>query len=182
MEPALLSGSIPCGSEPVGAKLARDEDTSIYQWTELSFVASKLCSHKLAPTFVFGNFRMKRLLGACALLSLLAGCASQSGTVDPHGYDQTGVASYYGARHHGKRTASGERFDQHGLTAAHRQLPFGTRVKITNLGNNNSVVVRINDRGPYSRGRLIDVSREAAEQLGMLRSGTARVRVQALDD
>ncbi|SDB08280.1 rare lipoprotein A [Pseudomonas sp. NFACC23-1] len=125
---------------------------------------------------------MKRLLGACALLSLLAGCASQSGTVDPHGYDQTGVASYYGARHHGKRTASGERFDQHSLTAAHRQLPFGTRVKITNLSNNDSVVVRINDRGPYSRGRLIDVSREAAEQLGMLRSGTARVRVQALDD
>ncbi|WP_055135432.1 septal ring lytic transglycosylase RlpA family protein, partial [Pseudomonas corrugata] len=84
--------------------------------------------------------------------------------------------------HHGKRTASGERFDQYSLTAAHRQLPFGTRVKITNLGNNDSVVVRINDRGPYTRGRLIDVSREAAEQLGMLRSGTARVRVQALDD
>jgi rare lipoprotein A len=61
-------------------------------------------------------------------------------------------------------------------------LPFGTRVKITNLKNNDSVVVRINDRGPYSRGRLIDVSRAAAEQLGMLRSGTARVRVQALDD
>ncbi|MDD2029972.1 septal ring lytic transglycosylase RlpA family protein [Pseudomonas sp. FP1154] len=125
---------------------------------------------------------MKRLLGACALLSLLAGCASQSGTVDPHGYDQTGVASYYGARHHGKRTASGERFNQHGLTAAHRQLPFGTRVKVTNLKNNDSVVVRINDRGPYTRGRLIDVSRAAAEQLGMLRSGTARVRVQALDN
>lgn len=123
---------------------------------------------------------MKRLLGACALLSLLAGCASTD-AVDPHGYDKTGVASYYGAKHHGKRTASGERFNQHGLTAAHRQLPFGTRVKITNLNNDRSCVVRINDRGPYSRGRLIDVSREAAEQLGMLRSGTAKVRVQALD-
>lgn len=124
---------------------------------------------------------MKRLLSACALLSLLAGCASTD-TIDPHGYDKTGLASYYGAKHHGKRTASGERFNQHGLTAAHRQLPFGTRVKITNLNNDRSCVVRINDRGPYSRGRLIDVSREAAEQLGMLRSGTAQVRVQALDD
>ena len=124
---------------------------------------------------------MKRLLSACALLSLLAGCASTD-AIDPHGYDKTGVASYYGAKHHGKRTASGERFNQHGLTAAHRQLPFGTRVKVTNLNNDKSCVVRINDRGPHTRGRLIDVSREAAEQLGMLRSGTAKVRVQALDD
>ena len=123
---------------------------------------------------------MKRLLGACALLSLLAGCASHD--IDPRGYDQTGTASYYGARHHGKRTASGEPFDQHGLTAAHRQLPFGTRVLVTNLSNNKSVVVRINDRGPHTRGRLIDLSRQAAEQLGMLRSGTAKVRVQGMND
>jgi rare lipoprotein A len=124
---------------------------------------------------------MKRLLSACALLSLLAGCASTD-AIDPHGYDKTGVASYYGAKHHGKRTASGERFNQHALTAAHRQLPFGTRVKVTNLSNDKAVVVRINDRGPHTRGRLIDVSREAAERLGMLRSGTARVRMQAIDD
>ncbi|MCF4994163.1 septal ring lytic transglycosylase RlpA family protein [Pseudomonas syringae] len=124
---------------------------------------------------------MKRLLISCGLLSLLAGCASTD-IIDPHGYDQSGVASYYGAKHHGKRTASGEAFNQNALTAAHRQLPFGTRVKVTNLKNDESVVVRINDRGPHTRGRLIDVSRGAAEQLGMLRSGTARVRVQALDD
>lgn len=123
---------------------------------------------------------MKRLLSACALLSLLAGCASHD--IDPHGYDETGRASYYGAKHQGKRTASGERFNQHGLTAAHRGLPFGTRVKVTNLGNDKTVVVRINDRGPHTRGRLIDLSREAAERLGMLRSGTARVRVQALNN
>ncbi len=173
MEPVFESGSFPCGSG-----LAREDVIGCNIDVEFDGPFAS----KPAPTLVFGNFQMKRLLGACALLFLLAGCASQSGTVDPHGYDQTGVASYYGSRHHGKRTASGERFDQHSLTAAHRQLPFGTRVKITNLGNNDSVVVRINDRGPYSRGRLIDVSREAAEQLGMLRSGTARVRVQALDD
>ncbi|SDN35391.1 rare lipoprotein A [Pseudomonas arsenicoxydans] len=124
---------------------------------------------------------MKRLLSACALLSLLAGCASND-IIDPHGYDKTGVASYYGAKHQGKRTASGERFNKNSLTAAHRQLPFGTRVKVTNLNNDKSCVVRINDRGPHARGRLIDVSHEAAERLGMLGSGTARVRVQALDD
>ncbi|KAA0971335.1 septal ring lytic transglycosylase RlpA family protein [Pseudomonas sp. ANT_H12B] len=124
---------------------------------------------------------MKRLLSTCALLSLLAGCASTD-IIAPHGYDKTGTASYYGAKHHGKRTASGERFNKNSLTAAHRQLPFGTRVKVTNLNNDKSCVVRINDRGPYTRGRLIDVSHEAAEQLGMLRSGTAKVRVQALDD
>jgi rare lipoprotein A len=123
---------------------------------------------------------MLRLLGACALLSLLAGCASD-GLIDPHGYNASGSASYYGARHQGKRTASGERFDQSSFTAAHRQLPFGTRVQVTNLANDRKVVVRINDRGPHARGRLIDISRAAAEQLGMLRSGTAKVRVQALD-
>jgi rare lipoprotein A len=68
------------------------------------------------------------------------------------------------------------------MTAAHRRLPFGTRVQVTNLSNDRSVVVRINDRGPHIRGRLIDLSRQAAEQLGMLRSGTARVRVQALSN
>ena len=153
--------------------------------TLLKYRAARIAS-KPAPTGFCGFFPqhkdppMKRLLGACALLSLLAGCASHD--IDPRGYDQTGTASYYGARHHGKRTASGEPFDQHGLTAAHRQLPFGTRVLVTNLSNNKSVVVRINDRGPHTRGRLIDLSRQAAEQLGMLRSGTAKVRVQGMND
>ncbi|KFE54247.1 septal ring lytic transglycosylase RlpA family protein [Pseudomonas syringae] len=123
---------------------------------------------------------MLRFLAASALLSLLAGCAT--GVIDPRGYDETGTASYYGSQHHGNRTASGERFDQHGLTAAHRRLPFGTQVRVTNLNNDKTVIVRINDRGPHTRGRLIDVSREAAEQLGMLRSGTAPVRVQSLVD
>lgn len=122
---------------------------------------------------------MLRLFSATALFTLLAGCANQ--IIDPRGYDETGKASYYGSRHHGNRTASGERFNQNGLTAAHRQLPFGTRVKVTNLDNDKSVVVRINDRGPHARGRLIDLSRAAAEQIGMLRSGTAPVRVQSLD-
>ena len=123
---------------------------------------------------------MWRHLSALALFTVLAGCASHD--TDPNGYDKTGTASYYGSRHHGKRTASGERFNQHGLTAAHRSLPFGSRVRVTNLANQRSVVVRINDRGPHSRGRLIDLSRAAAQKIGMIRSGTARVRVQGLSD
>ena len=120
-----------------------------------------------------------------ALFGLLGGCASQRGddwSVAPQGYHAEGQASYYGARHHGKQTASGERFDQHALTAAHRSLPFGSRVLVTNLHNGKSVVVRINDRGPFVRGRIIDVSRQAAAQLDMLRDGVVPVRVQQLAD
>ena len=124
---------------------------------------------------------MRQLFCACAT-ALLAGCAILSQIIDPRGYNREGVASYYGARHQGARTASGERFNQNAMTAAHRQLPFGTRVVVTNLSNKRNVVVRINDRGPHTRGRLIDVSKGAAEELGMLRSGTARVRVQTLKD
>jgi len=123
---------------------------------------------------------MWRLLGISALLLFLAGCASHE--IDPRGYDETGSASYYGSQHHGKRTASGEPFDQNALTAAHRQLPFGTRLLVTNLDNQKTVVVHVTDRGPHARGRLIDLSRAAAEQLGMLRSGVTRVRVQSLSD
>lgn len=124
---------------------------------------------------------MRYLLTAVALL-LLAGCASQESIIDPHGYDQSGMASFYGSAHQGNRTASGERFNQRELTAAHRRLPFGTRVMVTNLSNERSVVVRINDRGPHTRNRLIDLSRAAAEQIGMVGAGTAKVRVQDLID
>ncbi|MFI8979008.1 septal ring lytic transglycosylase RlpA family protein [Ectopseudomonas khazarica] len=119
-------------------------------------------------------------LQTCALLgalALLGGCSTFGGS----GGSETGKASYYGQAHHGKRTASGERFDQHALTAAHRTLPFGTRVRVTNLNNERSVVVRINDRGPFVRGRIIDLSRAAAERLDMLRAGVVPVRLQALD-
>lgn len=114
------------------------------------------------------------------LFTLLAACSGQR--IDPDGYRAEGKASYYGARHHGKRTASGERFDQHALTAAHRSLPFGTRVRVTNLRNQRSVVVRINDRGPYARGRIIDLSRQAARQLGMLSAGVVPVRVESIQN
>jgi rare lipoprotein A len=91
-----------------------------------------------------------------------------------------GVASYYGQKFAGRPTASGERFDPDGLTAAHRSLPFGTKVRVTNLANNRSVVVRINDRGPFVRGRIIDLSSAAFARIAQLNQGVARVRVHVL--
>jgi rare lipoprotein A len=92
-----------------------------------------------------------------------------------------GMASYYGAEFAGSRTANGERFDPNGLTAAHRTLAFHSRVAVTNLSNGKEVIVRINDRGPWGRGRIIDISHAAAREIGMHRSGTARVRLELLD-
>ncbi len=89
-----------------------------------------------------------------------------------------GVASYYGHELAGNRTASGERFNPQALTAAHRSLPMGTKIRVTNQANGRSVVVRINDRGPFARGRIIDVSLAAAREIAMIRSGTARVRLE----
>jgi rare lipoprotein A len=93
---------------------------------------------------------------------------------------QTGIASWYGPRFHGRKTASGEVFDQNKMTAAHRTLPFGTRVELTHVKNGRSVEVRINDRGPYRRGRIIDVSRAAAADLGMKNAGLARVQIRPI--
>jgi rare lipoprotein A len=95
----------------------------------------------------------------------------------PH-FVQTGMASWYGKGLKGGRTASGERFDPEGLSAAHRTLPFGSIVRITNLRNNRSVSVRITNRGPFIRGRIIDVSPAAARELRMVRSGVTRVRIE----
>lgn len=89
-----------------------------------------------------------------------------------------GEASYYGHELAGNRTASGERFNPNGLTAAHRTLPLGTRLKVTNVANGRSVIVRVNDRGPFVRSRLIDVSLGAARQIQMVRSGKAQVRLE----
>jgi rare lipoprotein A len=95
-------------------------------------------------------------------------------------YDRRGTASWYGPTLHGGATASGEPFDMNALTAAHRTLPFGTRVKVTNLKNGRAVVLTINDRGPFAAGRLIDVSRRAARELGFLENDLAKVRVEAV--
>jgi len=93
---------------------------------------------------------------------------------------ETGLATVYAGRFQGKRTASGERYDKDGLTAAHKTLPFGTRVKVTRVDNGRSVVVRVNDRGPHPAGRVVDMSAAAAARLGMRGNPMARVRVEVL--
>ena len=99
-----------------------------------------------------------------------------------YGYKETGIASWYGPGFHGKKTANGETYDQTDLTAAHRTLPLPSLVKVTNLQNGRTIVVRINDRGPFSNGRVIDLSMRAAQLLGFARAGTAKVRVEILPD
>ena len=95
----------------------------------------------------------------------------------PHGSALSGMASWYGK---GQMTASGERFNKHEMTAAHRTLPFGTLVRVTNTRNGRSVVVRINDRGPYGHGRIIDLSEAAAKKLDMIDAGIVPVRLEVL--
>lgn len=114
------------------------------------------------------------------LLALAGGCIPGRGSSpvpQPAGFPQEGTASWYGPGFDGRRTASGERFDADALTAAHRTLPFGTRVRVRNLENGREVTVRINDRGPTLRDRIVDVSEGAARSLGMVRAGLARVRL-----
>ncbi len=95
-------------------------------------------------------------------------------------YDETGVASWYGPTFYGKHTANGEMYDGNQLTAAHKTLPMPVNVRVTNLDNGKSLIVRVNDRGPYARGRIIDLSKRAAELLDVVQTGTARVRVTYL--
>lgn len=91
-----------------------------------------------------------------------------------------GSASWYGGKFHGRTTANGEKFNMNALTAAHKTLPFGTKVRVTNEANGKSVVVRINDRGPYAGRRIIDLSRAAAGKVGMMQSGVAKVKLEIL--
>ena len=95
----------------------------------------------------------------------------------PPSFQVTGAASWYGIPFHGRRTANGEVFDMNGISAAHKTLPFGTRVRVTNLDNGSSLVLRINDRGPFIEGRVLDVSRRAAQLLGFQQAGLANVRI-----
>lgn len=111
------------------------------------------------------------------LVFILLGFAPQA-----FSQEETGLASWYGPGLHANTTAGGEIFDMNKLTAAHPSLPFDTRVRVTNLRNKKSVVVRINDRGPFVKNRIIDVSREAARKLDILHAGVARVKVEVVND
>ena len=129
------------------------------------------------------------LLSAWPLLGLLAGCTGSAprftfdrpGAPGTYALNEEGVASYYADEFNGRKTSNGEVYDMHALSAAHRTLPFQTRVLVTNLTNGKSVTVRINDRGPFVDDRIIDLSLGAAKAIDMIGPGTAAVSLQVLD-
>lgn len=133
-----------------------------------------------------------KALAACAGFALLAACQSApppppapippTATDERPQFMQVGFASWYGPGFHGNQTADGERFDMNALTAAHRTLPFNSYVRVTDLATGRSVIVRINDRGPYEAHRIIDLSARAARELGITDDGTARVRIDVVDN
>jgi rare lipoprotein A len=124
---------------------------------------------------------VSRRFGPVFLVLVLLGAIACGGkkapTTLPEPYSDKGTASWYGKKFHGRRTANGERFDMYALTAAHRTLPFGSIVQVTDLENGGSVKVRINDRGPFTGGRIIDLSYAAAKKLRMVDRGVAQVKV-----
>ena len=115
---------------------------------------------------------------ALLFLFCAAGCSLVPGRGPKH--TEKGIAAWYGNEFHGRRTASGEIFDQWAMTAAHKRLPFNTIVLVKNLKNGRTLKVRINDRGPYTRGRIIDLSRGAARKLGMVSEGVVPVRIEVI--
>ena len=128
--------------------------------------------------------RLARGLVVATLMVAVAACGGKSApTTTPEyvpgkKYEEVGVASWYGKKYHGRKTASGEVFKMNKLTAAHRTLPLGLTAKITNLDNGRTVKVKINDRGPFIDGRVLDLSYGAAKKLGMVDAGLARVRIE----
>lgn len=140
----------------------------------------------LAP--VRRRARAARLAALLLAGTTAAGCGASRSTAAAGaggadvgvGWTQSGVASWYGPGFHGRPTASGETFDQEGMTAAHRTLPMGTRIRVTVRSTGRTTVLVVNDRGPFVDGRVLDVSRAAARRLGFLRRGTARVRLEVL--
>ena len=126
---------------------------------------------------------ISKLLIAVAASMVITGCSniqsrSSNGLI---GYTETGKASFYAAKHQNKKTASGEIFNQNLKTAAHRKLPFDTKVKVTNLENGKSVVAIINDRGPYIKGRIVDLSKSAFSSIANTASGVIQVKLEVID-
>ncbi|MBW4612562.1 MAG: septal ring lytic transglycosylase RlpA family protein [Desmonostoc vinosum HA7617-LM4] len=166
-------------------KINGDELVEINENTRLADSTKDLAQDALQATN-----RMRRLLGNASPLSEIANLPArprislpklpQEISIGGVKISFKGIASFYGYDGSGNRTATGERFNPEGMTAAHRSLPFGTKVRVTNTRNGRSVVVRINDRGPYIRGRIIDLSAGAARLLGMMSSGVAPVRIDVL--
>lgn len=125
--------------------------------------------------------RLRKILFHCVVFLGCIGMIGWAGEAKAQSRtSEEGLCSYYSSKAHGHMMSSGERYDKDGYTCAHRTLPFGTRVRVTNVANGNTAVVRVADRGPYGRTRVIDVSGAAARELGMLQAGVARVKVEVL--
>ena len=126
--------------------------------------------------------KLKFMLGAAVALGCTLAIAPLAQAQEAGAVTQTisGTASWYGPQFHGRETANGETFNMNDLTAAHPNLPFGTQVRVTNEANGEEVIVRINDRGPYAGNREIDLSRQAAQEIGLIRSGVGRVTIEVL--
>ncbi len=126
--------------------------------------------------------RLSKYLFIAITSAMLIGCSSIPMKSQPKwiGYTQSGKASFYAMKYQFRETASGERFNQYSKTAAHRTLPFSSKVKVTNIKNNKSVIVKINDRGPFIKGRIIDLSRSAFSAIGNTDSGTINVKIEVI--
>jgi len=123
------------------------------------------------------NGSILRIVAVMLLVSWGVSCSTRPPVRSKPIYEAVGLASYYGKKFHGRRTASGERYDMHAMTAAHKSLAFGAIIRVTHLKNGRSVKVRINDRGPFVKGRIIDLSYAAAKELKMLTAGVAQVKI-----
>ncbi|WP_295427356.1 septal ring lytic transglycosylase RlpA family protein [uncultured Thiodictyon sp.] len=123
---------------------------------------------------------MNKTLVSSALIAALLLIGTEASAASPADKAQAGMASYYHDRFNGRRTASGARYNKGELSAAHKTLPLGSRVRVTDSRSGRSVVVRINDRGPYARGRVIDLSRAAASEIGLVSKGVSRVTLEVL--
>ncbi len=134
----------------------------------------------IAALFLMGHVAATTSIEAHGLAEAPA-VSPPTNDAEPHierPLDQIGIASHYGRWHRGRQTASGERFDDRKLTAAHPTLPLGTKIRVTNINNGRSVDVRINDRGPYVKGRVLDLSSRAAKEIGIIKEGVAPVRIE----
>ncbi|MEB3356378.1 MAG: septal ring lytic transglycosylase RlpA family protein [Synechococcales bacterium] len=167
--------------EDLSKYVIRVNDTMLVEFDERLILPDT--TGELAEDVLQATNRIRRQMGGADPLSAIEGAPQQNArriALGPLQFSFSGMASWYGPGFHGRRSASGEVFNQHALTAAHRSLPFGTLVEVTNLNNGMTVVVRVNDRGPFSRGRVIDLSAAAARAVGMMQSGVAPVQVNVL--
>ncbi len=183
--PALALGILALPLAGVGAQNAAGQQALV---AELAEAASAPLTDEIVPVATgdadfdtsFARFDIDPPAPAVGTNAVDIGSFDPPSEPEPEVW-RSGVASYYGAKFNGRRTANGERFDMNALTAAHKTLPFGTRVRVTNPRTGKSVIVRINDRGPYAHGREIDLSRAAAIQIGIVARGHGTVELALVD-